>query len=167
MRTAPEVKLSKEERAALKKLVSSGKSPARVQTRARMLLMAAERSVGSRGSDRRRANSNREIAHLLGVSERTVSRTRQRFIEGGLDEALQERSRSGRPPRITGEVQAKLTMLACSSPPQGRARWTLQLLADKMVELGYIESISDVGVMKTLKKTSLDLGQSRVGAYLK
>jgi hypothetical protein len=58
-------------------------------------------------------------------------------------------------------------MLACSSPPQGRARWTLQLLADKMVELGYIDAISDVGVMKTLKKTNLDLGQSRVGVYPK
>jgi putative transposase len=167
MRTAPEIKLTKEERATLKKLVSSGKSPARMQTRARMLLMAAERSVGSRGGDRRRAGSNREIAQLLEVSERTVSRTRQRFIEGGLDQALQERSRSGRPPRITGEVEARLTMLACSSPPEGRARWTLQLLADKMVELGYIDTISDVGVMKTLKKTSLDPGQSRVGAYPK
>jgi len=167
MRTAPEIKLTKEERATLKRLVSTGTSRARVQTRARMLLMAADRSVGSRGTDRRRANSNREIAELLGVSERTVSRTRQRFIEGGLDAALQEQPRSGRPPRITGEVEAKLTMLACSSPPQGRARWTLQLLADKMVELGYIDAISDVGVMKTLKKTSLDLGQSRVGAYPK
>lgn len=165
MRTAPEIKLTKEERGTLKKLVSTGTSPARMQTRARMLLMAADRSVSSRGTHRRRANSNREIAQALQVSERTVSRTRQRFIEGRLDVALGERSRSGRPPRITGEIEAKLTMLACSSPPEGRARWTLQLLADKMVELGYIESISDVGVMKTLKKTGLDLGQSRVGAY--
>src|SRR5436309_9292846 len=107
MRTAPEVKLTKEQRASLKKLVSTGTSPARMQTRARMLVMAADRSVGSRGTDRRRANSNREIAELLGVSERTVSRTRQRFIEGGLAAALGERSRSGRPPRITGEVEAK------------------------------------------------------------
>ena|SRR5438132_43905 len=165
MRTAPEIKLSTEERAKLKKLVSSGTSPARVQTRARTLLLASERSVGSRGGERRRANSNREIAQVLGVSERTVSRIRQRFIESGLDTALHDRTRCGRPPTITGEVEAHLTMLACSSPPQGRSRWTLRLLADKMVELGYIEHISDVGVMKTLKKTNFDLGRSRVGAY--
>ena|ERR671935_1235006 len=164
MRTAPEIKLTKEERATLKKLVSSGTSPARMQTRARMLLMAADRSVGARGTDRRRANSNCEIAEMLGVSERTVSRTRQRFIEGGLDAALQEQPRSGRPPRITGEVEAHLTMLACSAPPEGKARWTLQLLADKMVELEYIDAISDVTVMNTLKKTNFGLGQSRVGA---
>ena len=130
-----------------------------------MLLMAAERSVGSRGGERRRANSNMAIAQMLEVSDRTVARVRQRFVEGGLDSALYERPRIGRPPLITGDIEAKLVMLACSSPPKGRERWTLQLLADKMVELGYVEHISDVGVMKRLKKTGLDLGPSRVGAY--
>ncbi len=163
MRIAPEIRLDTQQRTALKKLVSSGISPARVQTRARIVLMASERSVGSRGVDRRRANSNQYIAQALGVSERTVIRVRQRFITEGLQTALGERSRTGRPPRITPEVQAKLTMLACSTPPQGRAKWTLQLLADKMIELGYIDTISDVGVMKTLKKTNLDPGQSRAG----
>jgi putative transposase len=167
MRTAPAIELTKEERASLKKLVSSGTSPARVQARARVLLMAADRSIGARGAERRRANSNREIAALLQMSERTVIRVRQRFIQGGLEEALYDRARLGRPPFITGDVEAKLNMLACSSPPEGRGRWTLQLLADKMVELGYVEHISDVAVMKTLKKTSSGLGQSRVGASQK
>jgi len=127
--------------------------------------MAAERSVGSRGGERRRANSNIAIAEVLGVSDRTVARVRGRFMQAGLDSALYERPRIGRPPIITGDVEAKLVMLACSSPPEGRSRWTLQLLADKMVELGYVEHISDVGVMKRLKKTGLDPGLSRVGAY--
>ena|SRR5437870_927822 len=164
MRTAPEIRLSKEERTTLKKLVSSGTSQARVQTRARILLMAAERSIGSRGGDRRRTNSNQAIAQALQLCSRTISRVRQRFIEGGLDAALYDKTRSGRPPEIDGEAEAKLVMLACSSPPQGRGRWTLQLLADKMVELGYTEHISDTWVMKRLKKTSFALGQSAVGA---
>ncbi len=164
MKTAPEIRLTTQDRAKLKKLISTGTSPARIQARARILLMAAERSVGSRGGERRRSNSNLAISEAVQVSDKTVARVRQRYVEGGLEAALYERPRTGRPPRITGEVEAKLVMLACSSPPEGRGRWTLQLLADKMVELGYIDTISDVGVMKKLKKTGLDLGQSRVGA---
>lgn len=171
MRTAPEIRLSKEERATLKKLVSSGTNQARVQTRARILLMAAERSVSSRGNgksgSRRRTNSNQVIAEALLLCDRTVSRVRQRFVEGGLDAALYDKPRTGRPPEIDGAAEAKLVMLACSSPPQGRGAWTLQLLADKMVELGYVEHISDTWVMKRLKKTSSDPGRSRAGAYPK
>jgi putative transposase len=165
MKAAPEIRLTREQRATLKKLISSGTNRARVHTRARILLMAAERSVGSRGGERRRANSNIAIAELLGVSDRTVARVRQRLIQGGLDSALYERPRIGRPPLVTGDIEAKLVMLACSCPPEGRNRWTLQLLADKMVELGYVEHISDVCVMKRLKKTGLGLGLSAVGAY--
>ena len=102
--------------------------------------------------------SNQQIADALGVSWRTVIRIRNRFKEERL-QAIKEHSRPGRPARITGDIEAKLVMLACSQPPEGRARWTLQLLADKMVELGYIDTISDVGVMKRLKKTGLDLGK--------
>ena len=104
------------------------------------------------------ANSNQQIAEALQVSWRTVIRIKARFKEEGL-EAIKEHARPGRPPRITGDVEAKLVMLACSQPPEGRARWTLQLLADKMVELGYIDTISDVGVMKRLKKTGFVLGR--------
>ena len=146
MRRAQQLQLTQEERKELKKLVSTGKGAARVLTRARIVLLAAE------------GKANQEIADALGVSWRTVIRIRNRFKEERLD-AIKEHSRPGRPPRITGDVEAKLVMLACSQPPQGRARWTLRLLADKMVELGFIDTISDVGVMKRLKKTGFVLGR--------
>jgi len=146
MRRAQQILLTEEQRKELKKLVSTGRGPARVLTRARIVLMAAK------------GEGNQEIADALGVSWRTVIRIKARFKEEGL-EAIKERTRPGRPPSITGDIEAKLVMLACSAPPEGRARWTLQLLADKMVELQYIDSISDVGVMKRLKKTGLDLGR--------
>ena len=158
MRTAPEIRLTREERATLKQLVSSGSSPARVQTRARILLMAAERSVGARGGERRRTNSNQAIAEALQLCSRTVSRVRQQFVEGGVQAALYDKPRGGRPPVVDGEAEAKLVMLACSSPPEGRSKWTLQLLADRMVELGYVPHISDTWVSKRLKKTSSSLG---------
>jgi transposase len=146
MRRAQQIQLSEEQRAELKKLVSTGTSQARVLTRARIILMAAKGEV------------NQRIADALGVSWRTVIRIKARFKEEGMD-AIKEHSRPGRPPRITGDIEAKLVMLACSAPPEGRSRWTLQLLADKMVELQYIDSISDVGVMKRLKKTGFVLGK--------
>jgi len=167
MKTAPAIRLSREEREQLHNLVRAGKSSARVQTRARILLLAAERSVSSKGGKTRRSNSNRTIGEDLLVSARTVSRVRQRFVARGLQAALGERERSGRPTEIDGEAEAKLILLACSQPPAGRSHWTLQLLADRMVALGYTEHISDTWVLKLLKKTNFDLGRSRVGAFRK
>ena len=167
MRQAPEIRLSTEDRRHLKEIVSKGKSPARVQTRARVLLMANEHSIGSRGMDRRRTNSNQIIAEALQISARTVSRIRQRFIQGGLEAALNEHPRTGRPVEFDGQAQARLTMLACSDPPEGHERWTLQLLADQMIALGYVEHLSDTWVMKHLKKTNCGPGQSRRGASQK
>jgi len=167
MKTVPEIRLSKEEREQLHNIVRTGKSPARVQTRARILLLAAERSVNSRGGTRRRSNSNRTIGEDLLVCARTVSRVRQRFVEGGLRAALYDRERTGRPTEIDGEAEAKLIMLACSEPPDGRSHWTLQLLADRMVVLGYAKHISDTWVLKLLKKTNYAHGRSRVGAFQK
>lgn len=149
MSRTQQIELTEEQRAELKKLVSTGVGPARVLTRARIVLMAAK--GGKEGG-------NQQIADALGVSWRTVIRIKARFREEGM-QAIKEHSRPGRPPRITGDIEAKLVMLACSQPPQGRSRWTLQLLADKMVELQYIDSISDVGVMKRLKKTGFVLGR--------
>jgi transposase len=146
MRRAQQIQLTDQQRNELKKLVSTGTAQARVLTRARIVLMAAK------------GEGNQDIADALGVSWRTVIRIKSRFKEEGL-EAIKEHSRPGRPVRITGDIEAKLITLACSSPPQGRGRWTLQLLADKMVELGYIDTISDVGVMKRLKKTGFVLGK--------
>jgi transposase len=167
MKVAPEIRLNTEERRTLKEIVSKGVRPARVQTRARILLMAAERSVSSRGGTRRRTNSNQAIGEALQISARTVSRIRQRFLVGGLEAALYEQARPGRPVEIDGEAEAKLVMLACSAPPEGRNHWTLQLLADRMVELEYVNHISDTWVMKRLKKTNCDLGRSKAGASRK
>jgi transposase len=167
MKIAPEIRLDSEERRQLKELVSKGVSPARVQTRARVLLMAAERSVSSRGGTRRRTNSNQAIGEALQISARTVSRIRQRYLSEGIEAALYDRPHSGRPVEIDGSAEAKLVMLACSDPPEGRKRWTLQLLADRMVALGYVEHISDTWVLKRLKKTNLGRGPSRVGVFRK
>lgn len=106
----------------------------------------------------RKTNSNIHIAEVLNVSEATVLRTRRRYLEGGLEMALNERKRSGRPVDLDGATEAKLVMLMCSAPPEGRQRWTLQLLAGKMVELGYAKHISNTWVMKRLKKTNFGLG---------
>jgi hypothetical protein len=95
MKTAPVIRLSREEREQLHNIVRVGKSSARVQTRARILLLAAERSLSSRGGRTRRSNSNGSIGEDLLVSARTVSRVRQRFVVGGLQAALGERERSG------------------------------------------------------------------------
>jgi hypothetical protein len=87
-----------------------------------------------------------------------VINVRRRFLSGGLQAALYDKGWPGAPPKFTGEVEAKLTMLACSDPPEGAARWTLRLLADKMVELGYVDSISHVTVGEMLKKTKSSRG---------
>ena len=165
MKTAPEIHLQEGELKRLRTLVRTGREQARVLTRARILLLAAEvsSSHGRGGQGHRRSTSNQDIAAVLQVSSRTVSRIRQRYVEEGLEAALYERPRTGHPLEITGDKEAKLTMLACSLPPEGRDRWTLRLLADKMVELDYIGHISDVAVMKVLKKTNCVLGRSRVG----
>jgi putative transposase len=146
MRKAQPIQLSGEQRAELETLIRTGKAAARVQTRARILLLSSE------------GKSEAEIVAALHTSPATVQKTRRHFRMEGLHRALYDKPRPGRPPRITGEVEAKLAMLACSTPPEGRERWTLQLLADKMIELEYIDTISDQAVYKTLKKTNLSLG---------
>jgi hypothetical protein len=167
MKTAPDIRLSSKEREQLQNIVRAGKNSARVQTRARILLLAAERSISSRGGTTRRSNSNNTIGEDLLVSARTVSRVRQRFVAGGLKAALYDKERTGRPTEIDGAAEAKLVMLACLAPPQGRSHWTLQLLADRMVALGYTEHISDTWVLQLLKKTNCDLGRSKAGVFQK
>jgi len=163
MKTAPEIRLTAADRATLRGLLRRGTGPARVQTRARALLLASDASVGSRGGARRRANSNETIGATLLISPRTVARIRQRFVAAGLSAALYDRLRSGRPVAITGSVEAQLVTLACSAPPAGHARWTLQLLADRVVELGYAARLSKATVHARLKKTACAPGRSRVG----
>jgi transposase len=99
-----------------------------------------------------------EIASALLCSLPTITHIRKKFVEGGLENALYDQPRPGALPKITGEIEAQLTMLACSAPPEGKVRWTLQMLADKLVELKLVDSISDVAVMHRLKKMNLSLG---------
>ncbi len=146
------VKLSKQERKELQELLSKGKSSARKITHARVLLKADE-SEGESGW------KDEQISEALEVSLSTIHRIRQRFVEDGTEAALSRRPGSGyRDPKVDGEKEAHLIALACSKPPEGRDRWTLRLLSQKMVELEYIESLSYEGVRQTLKKTSLSLG---------
>ena len=97
--------------------------------------------------------TDQEIAEKLDISPATVERTRRAYVEAGLKEALNEKPRSGRPPVISGETRAQITALACSTPPEGFGQWSLRLLADKAVELHFIETISYESVGTILKKT--------------
>jgi len=150
MTTKYHVHLSKEDRQELEMLIRSGESSARTQTRARILLLTDESQKKKKGT--------KEISSALLCSMPTVTNIRKKFSEGGVEHALYDKPRPGAVPKITGEIEAQLTMLACSAPPEGRVRWTLQLLADKLVELKLVDSISDVAVMHRLKKMNLSLG---------
>jgi len=150
MTTKYHVCLTTENRQELERLIRSGESSARTQTRARILLLTDENQKKKKGAE--------EIASVLMCSLPTITNIRKKFVEGGLENALYDQVRPGATPKITGEIEAQLTMLACSTPPEGRSRWTLQLLADRLVELKLVDSISDVAVMHRLKKMNLSLG---------
>jgi transposase len=139
------VRLTDEERNHLEKLVRKGEAHARKLLYARILLKADE--DGPAWTDER-------IADALEVSVATVARERRRYLEEGLEVALMPK-KPGRPRRrvLDGRAEAHLIALACSNPPEGREHWPLRLLADRMVELGYVESLSYETVRRTLKKT--------------
>ena len=134
------VDLTEEERNSLLNLLKGGKHSSRKLNRARILLLADE------------DKTDQEIAEVLHTSVPTVQRTRQRFVEGNLEAALNERPRPGGHKKLDGKAEAFLVALACSDPPAGRQRWTMQLLADKLVELQVVDAISDETVRRTLKK---------------
>jgi transposase len=138
------VTLTDDERGALQQLISAGKASARALSHARILLKAD----GAEGCD------DEEISQACDVSIRTVERVRKRFVEDGLEAALRPPKVPRLPRKIDGELEAHLVALACSAPPPGRGRWTVRLLAQKLVELGYVEAISHESVRTALKKTS-------------
>ena len=144
------VKLSTAQRELLKELTSSGTVKVRVYKRARVLLLLDEKRAGG-------AKSGSQIAEEVDLSLATVQRIRRQFVQEGLAAALNEKPRSGAPRKFKERDRAKITALACSKPPTGHARWTLRLLAEKMVELELVESISYDTVDKVLKKTNLSL----------
>jgi hypothetical protein len=144
------VKLSTEERERLQGLIRSGKHPARKLMRARILLKADASEAGDAWSDS-------QIAEALDTGLATVARVRQQLVEEGVDGVLTpKRSPNSARKRIfDGASEAKLIALACSQPPQGYARWTLQMLEGKVVELNIVARASDNTIGRTLKKTSL------------
>lgn len=146
------VNLTDTERQEILALIKKGRTSARTITRARILLLADE------------GHPDKEIAAHLHCSTPTVSRIRTRYCAAGVKAALKEESRSGAPPKLTGRDEAALTVLACSTPPEGHARWTLRLLADTLVELELVESISHVTVGKLLKKINSSPGRNGTGA---
>jgi hypothetical protein len=137
--------LNGKKRSELRRLVNTGTEKARKLTRARILLLSDESPSGPSKKDK-------EIMEALGVCARTVALTRQRFTECDIEGALNEKPRSGRPREFTGREEAKLTLIACSEPPEGHNRWSVRLLADKLVELEVVDSISRESVRKYLKK---------------
>jgi transposase len=140
------VKLTEKQRKELINLTRRGKSSARQLTRARVLLLSDDnRPKGSM--------TDLEISEIFGVSLSTIHRIRKQFVEEGLTETLTEKPRCGRPKVFSGKDAAHVTALACCDPPEGYGRWSLRLLADKAVELGYVESISYKTVSNILKKT--------------
>ncbi len=147
------VRLSQKERSDLRKLLISGRGSGRMFTRVRILLKADQSDEGPAWSDEK-------ISESFDVTVQTIERVRKQLVEEGVDAVLsrhpytQKRLRK----KIDGDVEAHLIALCCSDPPKGRVRWTLRLLADKVVELGYVDSISYEAVRQTLKKTNLSLG---------
>ena len=146
------VKLDEAERNRLQALINKGKSPAKRLLKARILLKADAGAHGEGWSDGR-------IVEALDTNISMVTRVRQQFVEEGLDAVLSRKQRAT--PAITpifdGEKEARLTALACSTPPEGHARWTLRLLEDKVVEFGIVERASDNTIGRVLKKTRFSL----------
>ncbi len=139
------VKLKGRERLALGRKLRAGRASARALARARVLLKCDE------------GCTDEEVVEAVGVSLGTVERSRKRFCAGGLDAALSDRPQPSRPHkrRIDGAAEARLVTLACSTPPDGREAWTMQLLADSMVKLKYVDgAVSDETVRRVLKKTT-------------
>jgi transposase len=146
MATRYRVALTNEERERLRALTRQGKPAARTVRRAQILLLADE------------GRTDEEISAALHCGLSTVARTRQRCVEESLDAALVDRPRPGAAPKLTPKQQAFTVALACTKPPEGRLRWTMQLLADRLIELEVVPDISDEAIRRLLKKTSSSPG---------
>lgn len=147
------VRLTDEQRKELGRLTRAGKGSRRKARRARTLLKA---DAGWRDG---------QIAEALEIHPATVALTRKRFVQEGLDGALDERARPGRPPKLDERGEAHLIALACSDAPEGHDHWTLRLLAGRAVELGLADSFSHEGIRKRLKKTGSSPGRRKRGAF--
>ena len=137
------LKLKPNDEKELKRLTQSGTIKSRKQNRCRILLLSAQ------------GKSKKQISAILNMSPTTVVEICKRYVEGGLENALNEKPRPGAPNIFRGKQKVKITALACTTPPKGAARWSLRLLADRAVELRIVEDISYGGIRKILKKTNL------------
>ncbi|HEY3379210.1 MAG TPA: helix-turn-helix domain-containing protein [Armatimonadota bacterium] len=144
MRHHRKVVLPPDHHTQLERIIHAGKVTASVHARARILLLT-DYGQGQHLTDV-------DIAASLRVSQSTVVRVRKRYLNEGLEAILQDKPRPGQPPNITGAVEAHLTVLAYSAPPDGHDHWTLRLLADRLVELGHVDRISHTAIGKRLKK---------------
>lgn len=147
--------LTEEEKKQLTNTIEKRKASSKKLVRSQVLYAIAENGLNK---------TDKEVAGLYGMSTRSIERLRKCCCEEGLEVALQGKKREiFKEKKLTGEVEAKLAMLACSEPPEDREKWTLQLLADKMVELNYIDSISHTSVGDLLKKMNLSPGSKKCG----
>jgi transposase len=153
--------LSQEQRQALQQIVKTGKAPARQVLHAQILLKVDASEAGPNWS-------NKQIQEAFGAVASTIWRVRTRFLSEGLPGSVARRSQPERPEKrkLQGEQEAHLIALACQNAPDGQQRWTLRLLADKLVELEVVESVSHETVRTTLKKTNSSPGKSKSGAFL-
>ncbi|MBX0335602.1 helix-turn-helix domain-containing protein [Pontibacter sp. HSC-14F20] len=149
-----EIKLSESDKEYLEHYVSKGKHSARAIKRAHVLLQLHGGAT------------LKEASLLSGVSEATVTNVKTRYREekGDVSKAIEDKPKPGQPPKITQQVEACITSLACSQAPEGRSQWSLRLLAEKVVELGYVESLSHEAVRKCLKKAASSPGRRSSGA---
>ena len=144
------VELTEFQRCRLTEVASRGRSPARTIKRA--LLRSEE------------GQTDGQIAGALSIGRRTVVRIRKRFCEEGLESTLVERPRPGQKRKLDERAEAHLVSISCSDPPEGHTHWTLKLLANKMVELDYVESVAKETIRKTLKETNSNCGRRKSGA---
>jgi transposase len=149
------INLTDTERQQLEQLTTKGQAPARSIKRAQILLHATERKT------------DKAVAQALHVAEATVYRTNRRCVEMGLEAALKESPRPGKQRKLNGKQEAFLVALACSQPPEGRQSWTMQMLADQLVVLDIVDSVSDETVRRTLKRGKSSLGKGGNGACRK
>jgi len=153
------ITLTPTEREELDGLLGRGRTDARVLVHARILLKADQAKGGPGWTDAR-------IAEALDCGTATVGRVRQRFVEESMEAALRPRPTTRTYLRkVDGKAEARLIALACGDPPEGRARWSLRLLADRLVALGTVDDISHETIRRVMKKTSLSLGFRRAGAF--
>jgi transposase len=140
------IKLNEQERQELDQQIRAGVRSARELTRARILLLSDQ------------GQSSGQVAQACLCTSGTVTNVKKRYLAGGLEAAVHDKPRPGAPPKITGEVEAHLVALTCSDPPEGYGQWTLRLLADQLVELELVESVSHTAIGKVLKKTNSSPG---------